>query len=91
MLDRIILLSQRKQSVLLDGTQSREADVLSGVPQGTVLGSLLSLAFINDLLESTKHSVLTTAFSIDMSREVKTKPSSRKIYQRWGDGKKPDK
>ena len=31
-------LSQRKQSVLLDGTQSTEPDVLSGEPQGKVLG-----------------------------------------------------
>ena len=33
--------------------------------------------------------LLTTDFSIDMSRQFKTKPSSRKIYQRWRDGKKP--
>ena len=49
-------LSQRKQSVLLEGTRSTEADVLSGVLHGTVLRPLLFLAFINNLPESTKHS-----------------------------------
>ena len=48
-------LRQRKQSVLLDSTRSTEAVVLSGVPQGTILGPLLFLAFIYNLPESTKH------------------------------------
>ena len=38
-------LSQRKQSVLLDGTMSTEAFVLSCVLQGTFLGPLLFLTF----------------------------------------------
>ena len=46
-------LGRRKQRVLLDGTTSSHADVISGVPQGTVLGQLLFLAFITDIPECT--------------------------------------
>ena len=49
-------LHHRKQSVLLEGTKSSEADVLSGVHQGTVLAPLLFWAFINHLPDVTKHS-----------------------------------
>ena len=45
-------LSNRKQRVVLNGQHSSWADIKAGVTQGSILGPLIFLVYINDLTEN---------------------------------------
>ena len=56
-------LSGREQRVIVNGSQSTWINITSGIPQGSVLGPVLFLVFINDLPEVIK--VLIKLFADD--------------------------
>ena len=64
-------LTDRRQRVVVDGEVSNWKSVLSGVPQGSVLGPILFLVYINDLEEGVIGKILK--FADDTKLFTKTK------------------
>ena len=73
-------LTDRRQRVVEDGEVSSWKSVLSGVPQGSVLGPILFLVYINDLEEGVTGNILK--FADDTKLFTKTKEiGDKKIYK----------
>ena len=59
-------LNKRKQSVFVNGVTSDTMPTFSGVPQGSILGRLLFLIYINDFTQASNFFSMTL-FSDDTS------------------------
>ena len=68
-------LTGRCQYVSIDGINSDEEEITCGVPQGSVLGPILFILYINDLSQVTKFSSFLfaddTSFQISSSNPIK--------------------
>ena len=74
-------LTPRTMKVLMQGSFSELIEVLSGVPQGSVLGPLLFLLFVNDLPDWIVSSMIMFADDTKLWRTIKTAEDG-KILQR---------
>ena len=61
-------LCSRSQQVVVNGQTSQSADVLSGVPQGSVLGPMLFFMYINDIAEGVTSQMRMFADESDLNK-----------------------
>ncbi|XP_072014972.1 uncharacterized protein [Amphiura filiformis] len=72
-------LMGRSQTVTVRNATSNQADVLSGVPQGSVLGPLLFILYINDLPQHVNSSIQMFADDTKIFTAVDTPESADKL------------
>lgn len=74
-------LAKRTQQVNLEGQSSTRADVISGVPQGTVMGPLLFLTYINDLPEHTSSDARLFADDCLLYRKINSRADAEQLQK----------
>lgn len=71
----------RTQEVVVEGVHSRALPVDSGVPQGTVLGPLLFLIYINDITDGIKSSIRLFADDCVVYREINSATDAKDLQK----------
>ena len=74
-------LSGRTQTVVVNNTESSPAPVISGIPQGSVLGPLLFVIYINDLPNEITSNVYLFADDTKVTRKVRSKNDAKALQQ----------
>ena len=80
----------RTRRVRVGGQLSKEVKVTSGVPQGSVLGPSMFLAYINDIWRNVDSSIRLFADDCIIYRKITDKndiENCRKIWILWGNGR----
>jgi len=74
-------LRGRKQQVSIEGCQSILSMVLSGIPQGSVLGPLLFIIFVNEMPELVHSSILMFADDTKVFTEIRNEEDATKLQE----------
>ena len=72
-------LTKRSQVVVVNGVKSNTASVISGIPQGTVLGPLLFVVYINDLLDDIRSDGFLYADDTKIFRQITSREDSNEL------------
>ena len=76
-------LTNREQRVVVNGSSSEWVNVLSGVPQGSILGPLLFTIYINDLEDNLNNSLLKLADDTKLWGRVNTMEEKLPMQKRF--------
>ena len=74
-------LCNRQQRVVVNGAKSQWAPVLSGVPQGTVLGPLLFCLYLNDIMVGIDSEIRLFADGCACYRQIDSSEDTSKLQK----------